>query len=144
MKKMILFLILLLNCDIASSGDIFILEVEHLEGAWYGATKVESQIQPGYYTNRPVTISIKDRDSTMYSLKDTFNISIQEQISKDQVAITHFGYITGIEEEYEEYLTGTLHKTVLTGTSNYTITFTKLSDDSLRIQFSTYDFKVRN
>jgi len=138
MKSIALLLILLLNCDLTSSN-IFILEKEDIEGTWYGVTKVESQIQPGYYTDQPVTILIQDRDSTMYSMQDTFNIYIE--VDKE---LKHTGYIIGIEDEYEEYLIGTLYKNTLGGTANYQITLTLYHEypDSLRVQFSNYDFRV--
>jgi len=140
---MLIFLfVLLCSCDITSGGDIFVMQKEDILGTWYGSTKVESQIQPGYYTDRPVTINIQDRDTSTYSLQDTFNITIQENISNDQVAITHFGYITDLKEEYEATLEFTFHKVEMGGTGEYVIYFTQLTDDSLKIQFSTYEFRV--
>ena len=135
-------ILLLCSCDITSS-DVFVMQKEDILGTWYGSTKVESQVQPGYYTDRPVTVVIQDRDSTMYSLQDTFNITIQENISQDQTAITHFGYITKLVDEYEPTLEYSFTKQVLGGTSEIQIYFTQLSEDSLRIQFSTYEYKVR-
>jgi hypothetical protein len=140
---MILLMIFNVSCDITSS-DVFILQIQDLEGYWYGASKVESSIQPGYYTDRPVAISIIDRDTSTYSLRDTFDLTIQEHISDDQIAITHFGYVTGLEDEYEDFLTGTFHKTDIGGVIQVPIYFSQIHTDSIQIQFLDHEYRVSN
>lgn len=138
MKHLILIslMTLLINC-----GDVYILQVEDLEGIWHGSTKVESQIDPGAYKYPSVTISIQDRDTSIYSTMDTFNIEIQDDSTG---TLTHFGYITDLEEEYGSTLHGNFHKIKLGGTSDIAISFTQISEDSLQIEFSEYEFKVRD
>lgn len=144
MSKMITILMLLISCNISSSDDIFVMQKEDIIGTWYGSTKVESQLQPGYYTDRPVTILIQDQDSaSRYSRMDTILIWVSEKIDPNTTAITHTGYITDLREEYEPTLVYTYTSTGLGSKTSYTIKFTQMSEDSMRIQFGTWDYKVR-
>ena len=72
---MCLFLIAMLNCDISSS-DIFVMQQEEILGIWHGEVEVVASKADGTYTKSAVTVTIKDRDTTRYSLQDTFDIWI--------------------------------------------------------------------
>jgi hypothetical protein len=140
---MCLSLIAILNCDISSS-DIFILEQEQILGIWHGEVEVPAVNNPGYYSKRNVTITIKDRDTTKYSLQDTFNIWIQEEMTPSTMIVTHQGYLVDIEEQYEATLQLTFMKEDVGSTTKYPIYFTQTANDSIKVQFSTYEFFVRN
>jgi hypothetical protein len=141
MNKLVTTLMLLITCNIASS-DIFVMQQEDILGTWTGTTKVESQVQQGYYTDIPVLISIKDRNTSRYSLGDTLDFCIQEQIYKGQYALIYIGYLTNLKEEYGPTLEYTFSSSVPGTILNLGITITQLSTDSLKVLIGPKTYQV--
>ena len=138
-----LFLIAILNCDITSS-EIFVMQKEDILGIWHGEVEVVASKADDTYTKSAITVTIKDRDTTRYSLQDTFDIWIQEKMTSNTWVITHQGYLTNLKEEYEATLQYDFYREHIGSTSKYPIFFTQTASDSIKVQFSTYEFKVRN
>lgn len=141
MNKLVMTLILAISCNISSS-DIFVMQQEDILGTWSGTTKVESQVQQGYYTDIPVTISIKDRNTSRYSLGDTLDFCIQEQIYQGQYALIYIGYLTNLKEEYEPTLKYTFSSSVPGTKLTQGISLTQLSTDSLKVLIGPKVYQV--
>ena len=138
---MSLILIASLKYDITSS-EIFVMQKEDILGIWHGQVEVPVLYQTGTYTKRAVTVTIKDRNSARYSLQDTFNIWIQEEIAPNTPVITHQGYLINLKEEYEATLQYEFFKEHVGNTSKYDFYATQTASDSIKVQFSTYEFRV--
>jgi len=141
MNKLVMALILSIACNISSS-DLFVMQQEDILGTWSGTTKVESQVQQGYYTDIPVLISIKDRNTSRYSLGDTLDLCIQEQIYQGQYALIYIGYLTNLKEEYEPTLKYTFSSSVPGNKLTQGISLTQLSTDSLKVLIGPKTYQV--
>jgi hypothetical protein len=137
----LILLLSLISCDISSS-EIFLLEQESILGIWTGEVETPVPNHPGTFTKNDVTITIKDKESPLYNYGDTLEIWIQEEMTSNTMVVTHQGYLTGLEEQYEPTLKYKFIKKHVGTTSNYPIDITQIHNDSIKVRFSTYEYRV--
>ena len=141
--------LLLTGCNLTDPGDVFILQQEDLDGSWYGVSKVESDIQPGYFYDQKSSIDIGLVDTSVYSIEKYMTeyysgklrfITITVNTYKGERYTQQAGYLFNMGEEYGSSLTYSF-KSTINGLES-PITLTQFHNDSVRITLGTYEYKV--
>ena len=140
----ILLIMLLLLSSSISSSEIFLMQQEEILGIWRGYIETSVPNHPGTYTKNKVTVTIKDKEPPLYNNRDTLEIWIQEKMTSNTLVITHQGYLTNLKEQYEATLQYDFFRIHIGDTTKYPIYLTQTASDSIKVQFSTYEFYVRN
>jgi hypothetical protein len=149
MKAIICIALLLTSCNLTDPEDVFVMQQEDLDGSWYGVSKVESDIQPGYFYDQKASVNIGPVDTSIYSIEkymtDYYSgrlkfITITVNTYKGDRYMQQAGYLFNRGDEYGSSLTYAFKSTV-NGIES-PITFTQFHNDSIKITFSTYEYKV--